>query len=78
MSEDKYGPVTYSLAPCRSCESERAILLRRSKAGHSVYIVECLGHSDNPPHNKRIKCGIKSDPHQQWPDAVNEWNLKNS
>lgn len=81
-SEDKYAPITYSLRPCETCKSERVMLLRGNMGG---FHVECLGHPAKtweqfPPDNGeggRVECNDKTEKHNQWPDAVNEWNRKN-
>lgn len=78
MSDDKYATITYSLRPCKSCESERVMLLSACSGGHKMFKVECIGYPQDPPFSgKRIECGIKTDRHHQWADAVNEWNRKN-
>lgn len=78
MADNKYAPISYSLAPCQSCKSERVMLLSMASCGHKMFKVECIGHPEDPPFcGERIKCGIKTSIHHQWTKAVDEWNWKN-
>lgn len=74
--KDKYADITYSLAPCHSCKSDRVMLLHRSPP--NKYFVDCLGFPEEViGDGKRIKCDKKTASHVQWTDAVNEWNRDN-
>lgn len=73
---DKYADITYNLAPCRSCKSDRVILLRSGPP--NKYSVDCLGFPQDPiGPGKRIKCDKQTGSYHQWTDAVNEWNRNN-